>query len=77
MEFANGNLARETGRAVDEWQGPVWSDRYAHIPISPEPEALVERLRYLLSIAPRELRGLETAELPRRQARPFSFWYLS
>ncbi len=49
MEYLNGNLARETNRLVDAWSGPVFSDRYAHIPISPEPEALVGRLRYLLS----------------------------
>ena len=48
MEFVNGNLAREAGRLSD-WQGPLWSDRYHLIPISPEPEALIERLRYVLS----------------------------
>ena len=39
MEFVNGNLAREAGRLSD-WHGPLWSDRYHHIPISPEPETL-------------------------------------
>ncbi len=48
MEFVNGNLAREAGRLSD-WHGPLWSDRYHHVPISPEPEALIERLRYVLS----------------------------
>ncbi|MCP3996617.1 MAG: hypothetical protein GY722_16400 [bacterium] len=49
MEYVNGNLARETNHLLDEWSGPVWTDRFHHIPISPEPEALVERLRYVLS----------------------------
>ncbi len=48
MEFVNGNIAREAARLI-EWQGPIWTDRYHHIPISPEPEALIARLRYLLS----------------------------
>ena len=48
MEFVNGNLAREAGRLTG-WHGSFWADRYHLIPISPEPEALVERLRYVLS----------------------------
>ncbi len=48
MEFLNGNLARESGRPL-EWHGSFWADRFHLIPISPEPEALVERLRYVLS----------------------------
>ena len=48
MEFVNGNLAREAGRLVG-WHGSFWADRYHLIPISPEPEALIDRLRYLLS----------------------------
>ena len=48
MEFVNGNLAREAGR-LNDWHGAFWADRYHLIPISPEPEALVERLRYVLS----------------------------
>ncbi len=48
MEFVNGNLAREAGRLCG-WRGPLFSDRYHHVPISPEPEALIERLRYVLS----------------------------
>ena len=49
MEFVNGNLARETNHLLDDWSGPVWADRYHLIPISPEPDALVERFRYVLS----------------------------
>ena len=48
MEYVNGNLAREAGRLL-EWHGSFWADRYHLIPISPEPEALIERLRYVLS----------------------------
>ena len=48
MEYFNGNLAREAGRLLD-WHGSLWADRYHLIPISPEPEALVERLRYVIS----------------------------
>ena len=48
MEYVNGNLAREAGRWVDH-HGAFWADRYHLIPISPEPDALIERLRYVLS----------------------------
>ncbi len=48
MEHFNGNLAREVGRVV-EWRGRFWRERYHLIPISPEPEILESRLRYLLS----------------------------
>ncbi len=48
MEFVNGNLAREAGR-LNNWHGKFWADRYHLIPISPEPEALIGRLRYVLS----------------------------
>ncbi|MEM7588051.1 MAG: transposase, partial [Acidobacteriota bacterium] len=48
MEFVNGNLAREAARTVG-WRGSFWRERYHLIPISPEPEALVGRLRYVLS----------------------------
>ncbi len=48
MEYFNGNLAREAGRPLD-WHGSFWADRFHLVPISPEPEALVERMRYVLS----------------------------
>lgn len=48
MEFVNGNLAREAGLAIG-WRGRFWRERYHLIPISPEPEALLSRLRYVLS----------------------------
>ncbi|MCP5040256.1 MAG: hypothetical protein GY944_04450 [bacterium] len=44
----NGNLAREAGR-LSGWRGRFWRERYHMIPISPEPEALESRLRYVLS----------------------------
>ncbi len=53
MEYVNGNLAREAGRIIG-WHGSFWADRYHLIPISPEPEALIERLRYVLSHSVKE-----------------------
>ena len=48
MEFVNGNLARQALRLQGR-SGRLWGDRYHAVPISPEPEAQEERLRYLLS----------------------------
>ncbi len=53
MEHLNGNLAREVGRMVG-WRGRFWRERYHAIPISPEPEALESRMRYVLSHAVKE-----------------------
>ncbi len=69
MEFLNGNLAREAGRIVG-WRGSFWRERYHLIPISPEDEALIGRLRYVLSntvkeflvASAREWEGLHCAE---------------
>ncbi len=48
MGFVNSNLAREAGRLIG-WRGSFWRERYHLIPVSPESEALVGRLRYVLS----------------------------
>ncbi len=48
MGFVNGNLAREAGRLIG-WRGSFWRERYHLIPVSPEDEALIGRLRYVLS----------------------------
>ncbi len=48
MEHVNGNLAREAGRLVG-WRGHFWAERYHLVPISPEPQAMLERLHYVLS----------------------------
>ena len=48
MEHVNGNLAREAGQLIG-WRGRFWRERYHLIPISPETDALVDRLRYVLS----------------------------
>ncbi len=48
MEFVNSNLAREVGRIVG-WREKFWSRRYQHVVVSQEPQAQVERLRYILS----------------------------
>ncbi len=53
MEHVNGNLAREAGRIIG-WRGRFWRERYHAIPISPEPEALENRMRYVLSHAVKE-----------------------
>jgi hypothetical protein len=45
--FVNGNIAREMGR-LHGWSGPLWARRVRPIPIL-DPDALVSRLRYLLS----------------------------
>ncbi len=53
MEFFNGNLAREAKRLIG-WQGRLWADRYHAVPISPEPGAMVDRLRYVISHSVKE-----------------------
>ena len=53
MEFVNGNLAREAARLLG-WRGRFWADRYHATPISPEPEAMEARLRYVLSHSVKE-----------------------
>lgn len=45
--FINGNISREMGR-LHNWSGPLWARRVRPIPIL-DPDALVARLRYLLS----------------------------
>ena len=57
MSYVAGNLAREVGR-VAEWQEKVWGRRYAHVPITDEPEAQIDRLRYVLAQGVKE--GLVT-----------------
>jgi REP element-mobilizing transposase RayT len=47
MCYVNGNLAKEAGRLHD-WRQRLWSRRYRAIVVSDEPEAQVNRLRYLL-----------------------------
>ena len=49
MEHVNGNLAREAGRLIEGWHGHLWADRYHAVAISPEPEAMIARLKYVLS----------------------------
>ncbi|HEV2853139.1 MAG TPA: transposase [Thermoanaerobaculia bacterium] len=48
MTFFNSKLAREIGRLTG-WKQKVWSRRYQAIVISPEEEAQVGRLSYVLS----------------------------
>jgi REP element-mobilizing transposase RayT len=60
MQYLNANLAREIGRLVD-WPSHLWSRRYQAIPISDEPAAQIERLRYVLSQSCKE--GLVSSPL--------------
>jgi hypothetical protein len=46
--YVSGNIAREVARLQD-WPEKVWGRRYASVPISGEPEAQIERLRYILA----------------------------
>ena len=43
----NGNLAKEIGGLVG-WKDKVWARRFASIPVSSEPAAQIDRLRYIL-----------------------------
>lgn len=47
MCYLNGNLAKEAGR-LHGWRERLWSRRYRAVVVSDEPEAQVDRLRYLL-----------------------------
>ena len=47
MQFLNSNIARQLGR-LHRWKEHFWSRRYQAILVSEEPEAQLERLRYLL-----------------------------
>ena len=48
MNYVNSKIAREAGRLY-WWREKLWGRRYRGIVVSDEPEAEVERLRYLLS----------------------------
>jgi REP element-mobilizing transposase RayT len=48
MWYFQTNAAREVGRLTD-WPDGIWSDRYTSIPVSDEPAAQVDRLRYVLA----------------------------
>lgn len=61
MRDFKSKLAKEIQRLHD-WSGPVFPHRYHSVPISDEPEAQQERLRYLLGQGVKE--GLVTS--PRR-----------
>jgi len=47
MGYFNGNLAKEAGR-LHRWREKFWGRRYRAIPVSFEPEAQIQRLKYLL-----------------------------
>jgi putative transposase len=47
MEYSLSKIAREIGKLHD-WKEKFWGRRYRAIPVSDEPDAQIERLRYLL-----------------------------
>lgn len=53
MGYLNCNISKKVGREIG-WNGTLWSDRYHSIVVSDEPEAQVERLRYILSQSVKE-----------------------
>ena len=48
MRHIQSNIAREAGDLHD-WDGKFWGRRYRDIPVSDEPEAQIDRLRYCLA----------------------------
>lgn len=63
MCYINSNLARELGR-LHGWRERFWSRRYQAIPVSGEPSAQIERLRYLLAHGCKEGFVLTPGEWP-------------
>lgn len=63
MQYVNGNVAREANR-ITGWSEKFWGRRYRAIPISHEEEALVGRLRYILSHGPKENLVLQCRDWP-------------
>jgi len=53
MQYFKANLAKEAGRLYG-WREKIWGRRYRPIQVSDEEEALVGRLRYILSQACKE-----------------------
>lgn len=47
MRYVNSKIAREVAR-LQGWREKVWGRRYTSIVVSDEPEAQIQRLRYLL-----------------------------
>jgi hypothetical protein len=48
MEYFDGNLAREAGRA-SAWSGPFWGRRYHSAVVSNDEQSQLDRLRYIIS----------------------------
>ncbi|MGE0872638.1 MAG: transposase [Kofleriaceae bacterium] len=47
LGYINSNIAREMGR-IHRWRGKLWGRRASVIPVL-DPEAMIERLRYVIS----------------------------
>ncbi|MFL6201690.1 MAG: hypothetical protein ACJ76J_21165 [Thermoanaerobaculia bacterium] len=63
MCYFQTNAAREVARLTD-WPDGVWSDRYTSIPVSDEPAAQVDRLRYVLAQGVKEGLVAQVEEWP-------------
>ncbi len=53
MKYLDSNLARELGRLYD-WRQRFWAKPYSAIPVSEEPEAQIERLKYQIGNSVKE-----------------------
>ena len=53
MRYVQSNVAKEVGDLVG-WQGSIWDRRYTSIPVAPEDEDQIDRLRYLLENSVKE-----------------------
>ncbi len=53
MRFVNTNLSKEVGRLHD-WSGPMFANRYHHVPVSDEEGSQTRRLKYCLANSVKE-----------------------
>ena len=63
MQYFKANLAKEVGRLYG-WREKIWGRRYRPIQVSDEEEALVGRMRYILSQACKEGLVMSPLEWP-------------
>jgi len=54
MELVNCNLSKEIGTRLHGWPGAMWETRYKMVPITDEPAAQIDRLRYQLAAGVKE-----------------------
>ena len=63
MRHIQSNIAREAGDLHD-WRDKFWARRYRDIPVSDEPEAQIDRLRYCLAHGVKEKLVARCADWP-------------